>query len=99
MSLSVSRAACAESMALLNMDGPAVVGSFDGLNNMIRALSVARGLPLADIAAAMPDAASLWGDATHFRLGGATVAADVVAKAVLLSEAERAEASGDQPSP
>ncbi len=77
------RLAAAELPALLDVAPEAVLDWFDAWNDEARALAAARGLPYADVRAAVGDASANWGDATHFRAPGSVLAARAVFDAIV----------------
>jgi lysophospholipase L1-like esterase len=77
-----AREGVAETAALLQLSPEATVEAFDGLNDRVRALARAQGLPLAEVRGAVGPEPANWGDATHFRPAGSAKAAAEVARAV-----------------
>jgi lysophospholipase L1-like esterase len=78
-----ARRQAGETAALLRMPPEASIAAFRTYNQLITTLARERGLPLADVRAAVPPDPELWGDATHFAAPGSAAAAEVVARALL----------------
>ncbi|MDP6932953.1 MAG: hypothetical protein QGG40_08540, partial [Myxococcota bacterium] len=72
-----------EASALLALTPEATLAAFHDYNDMIRKVSEARNLPMADIRAAVPGDPANWGDATHFRDPGSRLAAQAFAATIL----------------
>lgn len=73
----------AEGVRLYRMPPEAVIAMFAAYNQMVRELAAERGLPLADVRAAVPTDDAYWGDATHFAAPGSELAAQAVADAIV----------------
>ncbi len=73
----------AEGVRLYRMSPEAVIAMVANYNTMVRELAAERGLPLADLRAAVPTDESYWGDATHFAAPGAEIAAKTVADTII----------------
>ncbi|MBM4367103.1 MAG: hypothetical protein FJ102_12890, partial [Deltaproteobacteria bacterium] len=73
----------AEGVRLYRMPPEAVIAMFADYNQMVRELAAERGLPLADVRAAVPTDDAYWGDATHFLAPGSEIAARTVADTIV----------------
>lgn len=78
-----ARQAVAEGMALHQLGAEQVIAAYAAYNTMVRQVARERGLPLAEVRRAVPPVEENFGDATHFRTPGASLAAREVAATLL----------------
>ena len=70
-----------EICVLMQMGPDNVVHMFRDYNNLVKGIAERRGLPFADVQAAIPSDSQYWGDALHFKVEGSRLAAMAMVKA------------------
>lgn len=89
-----ARRSVAETAGMLDLSPEGAIDAFAQYNDILVEFSRNRGLPLADVRAAVGPEPENWGDSTHFREPGSRRAAAVVAAAI---EADMASRPGEPP--
>ena len=70
-----------EICVLMQMGPDNVVHMFRDYNNLVKGIAERRGLPFADVQAAVPSDSQYWGDALHFKVAGSRLAAMAMVEA------------------
>ena len=78
----VAQKRVAETAQLLQMYPEAAIEAFDAYNAMLKDLSIKHRIPFADVRSALGPEEENWGDATHFRPKGSSIAGTIIADAI-----------------
>ena len=72
-----------EATMLLQLSPESTIRAYATYNNIIRSLAQQKGLPFADVRSVVPSDPQYWGDATHFKEAGSTLAAQAIANVII----------------
>ena len=87
-----------EICVLMQMGPDNVVHMFRDYNNLVKGIAERRGLPFADVQAAVPSDTQYWGDALHFKVAGSRLAALAMVEAAEIAGQLRPAAEKPAPS-